>query len=259
MTKKYLPIIYIISFLILLQIIFPYLIPSLLLPIFNLNKNKNAEVVIAHYKEDLSWVDKYIPKNYKVYIYTKSDEKPNCKRNYIHKYLKNVGRCDHTYLYHIYSNYDRNNFSSNIIFLPGSADLYYPFPKISHLLLILNNISNFDFYCPNINLNFYPFYTNFILKYISEKGYTSAHKNNRHKDSNLKKYKFNNFKEWTNYFNLKEIKYISYQGLFSIKSKVIFKRTKSFYLDLINHVNYDDNTLNGHFLERSWYTIFNPN
>ena len=66
-----------------------------------LNSTKNSyhfDVVVSHYKEDLSWLDHYLPDNCRLFIYSKSNEKPNCKKKYIHKILKNVGRCDHTYL-----------------------------------------------------------------------------------------------------------------------------------------------------------------
>ena len=114
-----------------------------LLSLINCSKNKNInqplDVVIAHYKEDLSWVDKYLPKNCRIFIYSKSDMIPNCKRKYIHKVLKNVGRCDHTFLYHIINNYDKKNLRENTIFTSGSIELIH---KKIILLFLLKNIGN---------------------------------------------------------------------------------------------------------------------
>ena len=92
-----------------------------------LNSTKNIhefDVVVSHYKEDLSWLDNYLPENCRLFIYSKSNEKPNCKKKYIHKILKNVGRCDHTYLSHIILNYDKK-LHQNTLFLPGSCDIWY--------------------------------------------------------------------------------------------------------------------------------------
>ena len=39
-------------------------------------KNKNSiGVIIAHYNEDLDWVDSYFPDNVNVYIYSKNNYK----------------------------------------------------------------------------------------------------------------------------------------------------------------------------------------
>ena len=71
--------------LLILYISYPYLFINIA-GLINSTKNKeNLDVIIAHYKEDLSWVDKYLPTNCRIFIYTKSDQKPNCKRKYIHK------------------------------------------------------------------------------------------------------------------------------------------------------------------------------
>ena len=259
LKKNYYKIIIIVILIILLNLIFPYFFSGIIIPFVNTKKKKSTEVVIAHYKEDLSWVDKYIPKEFKVYIYTKSDQKPNCKREYVHKYLDNVGRCDHTYLYHIHSKYGDNNLAENIIFLPGGCDMFLPFPKKLYLLFTLLNNGVFDFYCPNLNYHFYPEVTDYLMEDLVRNGYCSSHQKNRHKDCTINKFKFDNIQEWLDYFDLKKIKYISFTGIFSIKSKIIYRRSKSFYEKMIKHMDYADSTLNGHFLERSWYTIFNPN
>lgn len=257
MNKKTI-IITVIILLILLNMIFPFFFSGLFMPLFNLKNKGTTEVVISHYKEDLSWIDKFIPRHFKIYIYTKSNLKPNCKSKYIHEYLKNVGRCDHTYAYHISKKYKKRDFCNNIIFLPGSCDLLYPYPKRFYLFLILLNVGNFNFFNPNLNYHFYPKITNYLLNKDAKNGYCSAHKNNVHKDCSLKKYKFNNIKEWMEHFKIDNIKYITFTGCFVIKSNIIYRREKEYYDDIINHMNYADSTLNGHFLERSWYSIFHP-
>ena len=73
----------IVVLLVIIYSIFPYFIINLF-GLVNSTKNKESiDVVIAHYKEDLKWVDN-LPDNCRIFIYTKSDQKPNCKRQYFH-------------------------------------------------------------------------------------------------------------------------------------------------------------------------------
>ena len=253
--NKYILFIFLII-LFLLNIFFPYLIKNVL-GIFEVKQNKEEEifdVVIAHYKEDLSWVDKMLPKNCRIFIYTKSNEKPNCKRNYIHKYLKNNGREGNTYLYHIIENYN-NKLNKNTLFLPGSCDLLY---KKINLYLILKNIGKYKFNSVNlINNKILIYGDNYFLlnPMINRKSYCSTYKKNKHKDCKLIFYKFKNINEFKKYFNLNN-NYICYNGIFSIKTNIIYNRKKNYYIELFNHLNNGDNALNNHFLERNWYNVF---
>jgi hypothetical protein len=233
-------------------------IPRYISNIFGiLNSTKNEDkldVVIAHYKENLDWVDKYLPKNCRIFIYTKSKNIPNCKRKYYHKILKNVGRCDHTYLYHIISNYKSKNFSKNILFTPGSCDLFY---KKVNLNILLHNIgkSNFNsnFLTNNILLNF----CNSIglNDFAKRRNYCSSYDQNKHKICDLKMNKFTDYNKFKKYFKFSGVQ-LSLIGIFAIRSKIIYNRSKKFYTKLIKILNYDDNILEGHFVERSWYDIF---
>lgn len=54
-------------------------------------------LIIAKYKEDLSWVKDI--EGFKIYVYDKSDE----QNDYVH--ITNIGREANTYLYHIVENY----------------------------------------------------------------------------------------------------------------------------------------------------------
>ena len=248
--KKF--IVFLIFLLILLYYIFPYIFINLF-GIINSTKNKKPlDVVIAHYKEDLSWVDTDLPKNCRIFIYTKSDQKPNCKRKYIHEYLPNIGRDMNTHLYHIVKNYDKP-MSENIIFLPGSCNLFH---KKINLYLLMHNIGKYDFNnCTLTNNYFVKKFDNFLMKIWAKKGYCSSDKNNRHKDCKIIKYKFENFDEFKKYFDL-QIDYYSFLGMNLIKSKLIHNREKEYYIQLYNVVNNGENVLNGHFIEKSWHSIF---
>jgi hypothetical protein len=259
-NTNYKYIIYSVIILLLIILILPFIIYPLLfeniIGLINPKKNEPLDVVIAHYKEDLTWVDVMIPENARVFIYTKSDETPNCKRPYIHKYLKNVGREVNTYLYHIITNYKNNTFNDNILFLPGSVDLIH---KKIPTYLLLNNIGKMNFNTPFIMKN------NIFLNYINDteinslknNGYESSYKDNNESNNDVIVYKFNTISEFTKYFDLKQ-DFITYKGIFLIKKHLIYNRPREYYIEFNNHVNNCDNAMNSHFMERCWHSVFNP-
>ena len=61
----------------------------------------NIQFVIARYKEDINYLYKF--KNDNILVYNKG---PEINTTYPVIKLSNVGKCDHTYLYHIIENYD---------------------------------------------------------------------------------------------------------------------------------------------------------
>ena len=87
------------------------------------SKPSQLHLVIAHYNEDLSWLEDFasLPRT----IYTKSGTGPNR--------LPNVGREAHTYLHHIIENYDK--LAEITVFLQGNPCDHVPdlFEKICSL------------------------------------------------------------------------------------------------------------------------------
>ena len=91
---------------------------------FITNDDLDINIIIARYNEDLKWTLEKPFDQFKYIVYNKGDnenfEKKNVKEIIS---LENVGKCDHTYLYHIIENY--NNLADINVFLPGSLDLKY--------------------------------------------------------------------------------------------------------------------------------------
>lgn len=87
-------------------------------------KKIKVNIVVAHYKENLDWLEKindYRVKN--IFVYTKGENIPNVKNDKaIVSKLNNVGRESHTYLHHCVSQYDsmKNSPSDFVFFLQGS-------------------------------------------------------------------------------------------------------------------------------------------
>ena len=87
--------------------------------------NKELECVVARYNENTDWFKEEPFNHFDMICYNKGPKLPdNCFTETCKVInLDNVGRCDHTYLYHIVSNY--NQLAPITIFLPGSTQLQY--------------------------------------------------------------------------------------------------------------------------------------
>lgn len=215
----------------------------------------SVDLVIAHYKEDLTWLDEYNRYPFhRVWIYNKSD-KPVSQylfENTIQKSLQNVGGCDHTYLYHIVNNWD--NLADITIFIPGSADLDYK-------KKVLNAIVRDVFSTHKSSL-----YANAPLRgllgsqgefYINR--YTLSHPSNsdgkRVLDITPAKERpfFNWHKKW---FPNEDSKYVSFWGVFSAARDDIRSRSLSLYQGLLQEVSSSTFPEEAHYIERIWASLF---
>jgi hypothetical protein len=49
-----------------------------------------------------------------------------------------------------------------------------------------------------------------------------------------------------------------YQGaIFAVSKQQILTRSRDYYRDLLTHVNKENNPIEAHFFERSWFYVFN--
>jgi hypothetical protein len=77
-----------------------------------------TSIVIAHYKENLDWINN-ISNDITVYLYTKGGVELNIKKENIHIFdLPNIGNEQHTYFYHVINYY--NNLEDIIFFVQGN-------------------------------------------------------------------------------------------------------------------------------------------
>lgn len=215
-------------------------------------KQNNIEIVVSRYNEDLKWLKDDPFNKYSITIYNKGNNEEFYKPadSKIIK-LANIGRCDHTYLYHIVSNY--KNLYEHTIFLPGSSNMItkytkakkqiYEIEKHNNTVFIgikYNNIKN-DLY--NFNLD------NWIASDIKNKTINN--------ESKLELSKIRPFGLWyENYFGNLNVKYVSYLGILGINKKHIIQNPKTFYEKLMLEVSNSSNPEVGHYLERAWNAIF---
>jgi len=215
----------------------------------------DIQLVISRYNENLEWMNEDPYNKYKNIVYNKSDNSDFSKSERTEQIisLPNVGRCDHTYLYHIIQNYD--NLANITVFLPGSANMENKKNKSTRLLNEIENHKQNVFISSryeNVQNEFYDFQLD-AWKASDEKNSVLNPENK------LENAKIRPFGKWyADKFGDLEIKDVSYYGVFSVNKKEILQHPKSYYENLIKELETSSNPEAGHFFERSWVAIFHP-
>jgi hypothetical protein len=212
------------------------------------------EIVVARYNEDLSWIKEYPFNQFKYTIYNKGNNQDFTRPSFYRVVqLPNVGRCDHTYLYHIVNNYSQ--LAPITIFLPGSIQIIY---KKTVAIKLINYILNTK------NAVFLGFKTNNIKKYFNTfalDNWSATDPNNliNNNNTHLEPALLRPYGKWYKHFfgNIIVQKYC-YMGIFSINKLDIIKHDVSRFQQLLNAVSRHSNPEVGHYIERSWAAIFHP-
>jgi len=162
--------------------------------------------------------------------------------------------CDHTYLYHIITNYDKLN--KITIFLPGSSEIDYKMKRVDKLFKEIKKRDKAVFLYNeeynNVQKNLY----NFTID-----NYAPSHIKNKklNADSKLLPSTLRPFGRWfQDKFGNTTIRHISYYGIFSASDKDIKQKPKSFYANLLEEVNKVKNHETSHYFERSWEAVLYP-
>lgn len=235
-------------------------------------KKPTVDIVISRYNEDINWLCDDAIKNQiadsgvktTIYIYNKgvNNVTPEFMRCYstivdLHvMQLPNVGRCDHTYLYHIINHYD--NIADVTIFLPASCDMDTKIYKTT--TVVQKAYQDIDTVFINEGGNIYDTMKDFQL---SE--WKSSHTSNHiiNQDPSMELADPRPFGKW--YLKMfgdeaRSYNYMTYFGIFAISRNDILSRSVEMYKKLISTVDKHHNPEAGHYLERSWSAVFNiPN
>jgi hypothetical protein len=216
----------------------------------------NIEIIVSRFNEDLNWTIEEPFNLFKYIVYNKGNNE-NFNKTNINKIIniENVGKCDHTFLYHITENY--NNLSNIIVFFPGSLNMDL---KKNKAKKILNNIikSNYS------KAYFIGEYHNELKKYFYDfklDNWKTSDKNNLllNNESTLKKCVIRPYGKWYSFFfgNI-QAHWSTWWGIFSIDKKDIIQNPVERYKRLLQTVNNHSNPEAGHYIERSWGAIFYP-
>jgi len=199
-------------------------------------KNK-YQIVVSRYNEDIKWL---IPFKLITIIYNKGDEDLNLNFNTIK--LPNIGRESHTYLHHIINNYD--NLKDRTIFIQGKIN--------DHKIL------DFEEYFKDTN--------DFIAKTDElniDKLKTMIEHYGKWSIEAMKKSEYTPY-EWLEKvigIDMNEIinneSKVIWGANFSISKNMILRKPKKFYENLLRFLDNHINPEEGHYMERSWYILFN--
>ena len=218
----------------------------------------NSEIVIARYNENLEWLNKLpdVQVIDQITIYNKGPPLQTNTINYKNIQvinLPNVGRCDHTYLYHIVNRYD--TLADITIFLPGSAEFQDKWDITKTTLSKAVQTKNSVFHgaiVDNVKKNEY----NFQL----DKWIASYDKNKEiNNESNLYPASPRPYGKWfeNNYGDL-NINFVTYRGIFAVSKEHVLQHDVSWYQNLLKQLEVSSNPEVGHYIERSWVATFHP-
>ena len=211
----------------------------LFLAILSLNKiyaENKIKYIIARFNEDLNWL---LPISHETVIFNKGESlafQDNFKD--IHE-LPNVGRESHSYLMYIIQNYD--NLPDVMVFSQARIDDHGYYKPLE----FLKNIA--------IQAEKYGFSNNFSRTTIPHDWVLRYYKTPLASRSNL------TFGRWMDMYlngyrpNLK----IFWCGIFAVRKENILKRSKESYIQLLQHLDYHNNPVEGHYFERTWEIILN--
>ena len=203
---------------------------------------KKIQIVVARYNEDIKWL---LPFKDVTIIYNKGQYLPLLNSfNFIN--LDNVGRESHTYLYHIIENYD--NLSDKTIFFQGNIR--------DHKILNIEKYFGTD----NFIGHFSKIKIDQLKKNIEHYGkWQIEYRNNKMKKNNYTVF------DWLTKIIGIEINNemdefnVVWGSNFAVSKELILSKPKRFYENIIRYLNYHINPEEGHYLERTWYLIFNNN
>jgi hypothetical protein len=214
----------------------------------------NMEIVVSRYNENLDWLKNKPFNRHKITIYNKGPNSSFYKppgSKIVN--LENVGRCDHTYLYHIIENYD--NLADNTVFLPGSSDLPCKMKKAKKQVEEVEKRNDTVLigirYPRNVEDEFGDFWMD---KYVSEvKSNTKINS-----DPTMGLAKIRPFGKWYKNKFKHGTPYVSYKGILGLNKRHIVQHPKTYYEELIKELQTHSNPEAGHYFERSWCAIFHP-
>jgi hypothetical protein len=208
------------------------------------------KIVVARYNEPIEWLKVLIND---CVIYNKGSPL-NIKNEIM---LENVGRESDTYLNYIITNYDK--LPDVVIFTQANISDHGMANDVNYLLSIANSA--------NTNKKSKNYSTNY-LKHNDDAGEYSCFdgKWNVLKDGTYflnDNYKNNvpvAFDDWFREHIQPDYPnpiHIYCNAIFAVKKELILRNSVEYYKRLILEVNHHINSTEGHFLERSWYYIFN--
>jgi hypothetical protein len=219
------------------------------------SSNKAIEIVISRYNEDLEWLKNEPFTKHPIIIYNKSDNENFHKPENMKKYekLPNIGRTSHTIFHHIIHNY--NNLADVTVFLHGSSDISYKYPKAVKMTNLVETHKDSVFIADKLNDIKTDLYDFQIDQYSS-----SNHQNfSINPENELVLSEIRPFGKWyEKMFGNKHTQHLAYQDMISVSKRHIQQHPIEYYKKLLAQTTTGSNTETGHYFERAWEAVFYP-
>ncbi len=215
------------------------------------------ELVISRYNENLWWIDNLFFDIFEIIIYNKGNKLENkeFKREIKIIELKNVGGCEHSYLTHIISNYDK--LEKITIFITGSC-MEIKLEKTIKTIISTIITNNSVFYCSKYNR---PILDIQEIREFKINRYKCRYKGNiTRENEKLVPSKIRPFYRWYKAIIRKKTKinYINFEGILSVSREHILNNEKEYYKRIKELIENDIATETCHYIELAYTSIFYP-
>lgn len=211
------------------------------IPAYKQKDDRKIDIVVARYKEDISWVPKNVGN---LIVYNKGPDNLT-----VHSIpLKNIGRDAHTYLTHIVNNY--NSLADVTVFIPGSGNNIHKRGRIDRLFgyVFSDRLDNCVIGSSEpIDYQFH------IDQYAS-----TSSENYNGKDQ-LSLCPIRPYGKWHEMVvGSRWANFISFNLISAFSRDTIRQYPIEFYQKILSYVSKDENSECIHYIERSWASIFWP-
>lgn len=202
------------------------------------------KIVVARFNENIEWLKRDLSN---CVIYNKG--KPLHLDNEIS--LKNVGRESETYLQYVIANYE--HLPDVVVFTQARISDHKGKDDINYLLNIKNEALQYS-----KSRNYYR--NGFERCATWGKEWNVSREGRYYLEDNYKNNTPLTFLKWFQTHidaNFPMPMYIYQNAIFAVRKEHILNKPVEYYKQLLLEVNHHINPAEGHFLERSWYYIFN--
>lgn len=221
------------------------------------DKANTIEFVISRYNEDLQWTTEYPFNQHKYIVYNKGGSNEDyVKTNVLRSYnIRNEGKCDHTYIYHIVHHYHK--LADIVVFLPGCInECYFKFSKAKILLDLIQKYNEaffiVDYYTKSNILDEYYYFKVDDYKSMSQSNLA------KNEDIQFRKSKIRPYGKWYQMNFDYDIQHVSLFGIMSVNKKDIYNHDKQYYYQFMKSLEGAINDELSHYFEKSWEAIFYP-
>ncbi len=220
-------------------------------------EDRKVDIVVARYKEDIGWLDRLRPERFRrIVIYNKGGDDlkvpyPNAEV----RVLPNVGRCDHTYLWHIVHEWWGEGLADSTIFLPGSSDMSHKWPLVVKTVERAVEGRGSAFVVRRMR-DVREELWDFTLDEWQASAEANASANPEKRLAPCEERPFGKWYEKN--FGRVRAAGVVYYGVFAVSKEDVRHRKREEYERLLRYVSGSSNPEAGHYFERAWLAVFYP-